>query len=351
MPPCFSNFWTIERNEKSFDFHWCRTRFNGPINGASSKMRRATNFASNSNCVDFRRNGATFGHDNFSTLVKIMKTLAIIAVMVISQLSFAQDVNLEIEKRGLQASEQYRANKKNELNHRMVERLAMKKSARLTGDLTTDDHFAMSGKNNEHREFVTSNKKTLQEAIDRNKDQIEKLRADIDSSPEWRTPEIDVFDVRIPCFGNIDNSIEVNQITGKSRFIGRIGKATFIFDGFDTSKFSDGQLVSLQQVVKIVETETYATVIGATKTVYKIVPLNDQEQASINEASTKKRDPFKGDNFRTWTDSSKKFSVKAWFVEREKANVVLKKENGETLKIPLAKLCFEDKNWIRDWEL
>lgn len=265
---------------------------------------------------------------------------------------YGQESSIDFEKRGLAAGEQYRSSKKSELDHRMVERAAMKKSFVLTGDKTTSDHFAMSGKNNEHREFVTTDKKTLQEALAKNKEKIERLRADIESAPAWRVPPIKLEEgVTIPCFGEIQNTIVVFQITSDSRFIGKAGGSLFIFDGFDTSKFADGESLGLKQPIKITETEKYTTVTGAPKTVYKIVPLSADEQAAVTECATKKRDPFKGETFRTWTDSTKKFNVNAWFVEREKADVVLKKENGEILKIPLAKLSLQDKTWIRDWEL
>lgn len=272
-------------------------------------------------------------------------------LILIQSCALGQEVDLQIEKRGLQAGQAFIAAKKDELSQRIRDRAAMKQNPQLTGDLTTSDHFLVSGGNNEKRQFVTSNKKTLQEALEKNKQQIEELRSAIESAPAWRIPEIVVYDLEIPCFGIITNSIEVLQITGDSKFLGKAAKATLLFEGFDTSKFADGESVGLSQVVKITTTETYTTVIGGSKTVYKVVPLNEQEKASLIESQTKKREPYKGETFRTWTDSTKKFSVDAWFVERDKAEIVLKKESGDVIRIPLSKLSIEDKKWIKDWEL
>lgn len=284
--------------------------------------------------------------------MKLLISLFVALVLLLTVRPVHSQNPLDFEKRGITAAEQYRSAKKRELDQRMVERSAMKKAPKFTGEKSTTDHFAMSGKNNEHREFVTTDKKSLQEALAKNKEKIERLRADIDSAPSWMVPPIKLEEgVTIPCFGEIQNTIVVFQITSSSRFIGKAGGSMFIFEGFDTSKFADGESLGLKQPIKILETETYTTVTGGSKTVYKIVPLSANEQNTIVECTTKKREAFKGESFRTWTDSTKKFSVKAWFIEREKADVVLKKEDGEIVKLPLAKLSLQDKTWIRDWEL
>jgi uncharacterized protein (TIGR03067 family) len=49
---------------------------------------------------------------------------------------------------------------------------------------------------------------------------------------------------------------------------------------------------------------------------------------------------------RQWTDSTGTFSVKAELVEVSKGNVVLKKEGGETITVPVDRLSANDRNYL-----
>lgn len=57
-----------------------------------------------------------------------------------------------------------------------------------------------------------------------------------------------------------------------------------------------------------------------------------------------------GDEARTWTDSTGKFKVSATFVEKKGGNVILEKEDGKKLTIPIAKLCEADKAFLEGLE-
>jgi hypothetical protein len=51
---------------------------------------------------------------------------------------------------------------------------------------------------------------------------------------------------------------------------------------------------------------------------------------------------------RKWTDTTGRFSIEASFVEVKNGNAVLKKTDGETISVPLAKLSKEDRDFVRE---
>jgi hypothetical protein len=53
-----------------------------------------------------------------------------------------------------------------------------------------------------------------------------------------------------------------------------------------------------------------------------------------------------GDSYRVWTDATGKFKVEAMVVEKDATQVVLRKRNGETVKVPLSKLSAEDLKFL-----
>lgn len=56
------------------------------------------------------------------------------------------------------------------------------------------------------------------------------------------------------------------------------------------------------------------------------------------------------DETRLWTDSTGKFKVEASFVEKKGDSVVLAKEDGKKLTIPIAKLCEADRSFLEGLE-
>ena len=56
------------------------------------------------------------------------------------------------------------------------------------------------------------------------------------------------------------------------------------------------------------------------------------------------------DETRLWTDSTGKFKVEASFVEKKGDSVVLVKEDGKKLTIPIAKLCEADRSFLEGLE-
>ena len=54
------------------------------------------------------------------------------------------------------------------------------------------------------------------------------------------------------------------------------------------------------------------------------------------------------DDFRTWTDSSGKFSIKAKLVENKNGTVVLENESGKQVKVPLNRMSDADRKFLRE---
>ena len=53
--------------------------------------------------------------------------------------------------------------------------------------------------------------------------------------------------------------------------------------------------------------------------------------------------------FRNWTDSAGKFSLLAKFIELKSSQVYLeRKDDGQTIKVPMSRLSTEDQEWIRN---
>lgn len=57
-----------------------------------------------------------------------------------------------------------------------------------------------------------------------------------------------------------------------------------------------------------------------------------------------------GDETRVWTDATGKFKVTATFVEKKGDSIVLEKEDGKKLTIPVAKLCEADQAFLEGME-
>jgi S1-C subfamily serine protease len=81
------------------------------------------------------------------------------------------------------------------------------------------------------------------------------------------------------------------------------------------------------------------------------VPLPDRGTMALTVlhavTESELREALNGGDFRTWTDSTGKFKVDAVAVEVTDSQVVLRKRNGETVTVPLAKLSPEDLNFLK----
>jgi hypothetical protein len=69
----------------------------------------------------------------------------------------------------------------------------------------------------------------------------------------------------------------------------------------------------------------------------KLTAANKKETADIRESLT-----------REFTDITGTFKVKAEYAGYASGNVRLKKENGETISVPLAKLSDTDRRWVAE---
>ena len=55
-----------------------------------------------------------------------------------------------------------------------------------------------------------------------------------------------------------------------------------------------------------------------------------------------------GAELRTWTSKSGKFTIKAELLSFDQEVMILRRDNGKTLKVPLAKLSKEDQEYVLD---
>jgi hypothetical protein len=75
-----------------------------------------------------------------------------------------------------------------------------------------------------------------------------------------------------------------------------------------------------------------------------------EEQSVAQRAKhvAKQREQERAERTRKWTDSSGKFSVTAEFSGVMHNTVLLRRADGNTLRIPIARLSDTDRNWIED---
>jgi hypothetical protein len=142
--------------------------------------------------------------------------------------------------------------------------------------------------------------------------------------------------------------IYVIQLLDDGRFIGEAvhrdsGKIA-IFIGFDTDGLIDGKIIREETLCFVEGTTKYTTVIGAGKTVFEVRKLQAEEVKAFEDSVSKlsEKSPL-----QKWQDVSGKFSVEARLVSFDGKMVVLEKENGMTVQLPIAKLSKIDQEVIR----
>jgi SLA1 homology domain 1, SHD1 len=79
-------------------------------------------------------------------------------------------------------------------------------------------------------------------------------------------------------------------------------------------------------------------------------PGDDESESESEEevASEEVTENESSESFRTYQDSSGKFSVDAKFLEMSGDNVVLQKRDGSTIRVPLKRLSEKDQDYLRE---
>lgn len=187
----------------------------------------------------------------------------------------------------------------------------------------------------------------------------------------WRLKPGDIGHLRGGLSGpndDVENSFMVVQVIDSSNMLIRSHGKGHVADeaivatprretllwitGVDTSDLVDDSYIRLSQIMEVKGTRQYETASG-TNTVFVLstFPVQDIEPIVGKLRGIAKRDatePTKKqeDAIRKWTDSTGTHSINAVFVKFLAGRVVLRKEDGSTIEIPVEKLSGEDRKWI-----
>jgi hypothetical protein len=178
----------------------------------------------------------------------------------------------------------------------------------------------------------------------------------------WRP--IQVGDV-----GRITGAIKVIQVIDENNLIAEFSyypagphpeeQKKVVWMDIPTKNLTDDEDFTTQQYFEVLGTKKYETAVGS-KTVFelKVSEKRDttEKEKEKSKAETEKTVPdAKASNeqkvkqaTRTWTDSTGELKVTATYSGVMFGQVVLVKEDGSKIKIPLEKLSDEDKKWLRD---
>jgi len=148
------------------------------------------------------------------------------------------------------------------------------------------------------------------------------------------------------------------QVVGANELLAKVGNATVLMM-MNTSSVVDGRYyVPRSKVWFVPKTARYETVLGATKQVYVLIPVNtelvDQVLKKINAARQLNQErldkaEYERTRWRTFSDASGTFKIVAEFKKFIGGKVhLLRKDNREEIELEMSQLSEADQNWIRD---
>jgi hypothetical protein len=160
----------------------------------------------------------------------------------------------------------------------------------------------------------------------------------------------------------------VFQVIDDDEVLLRVFKDTILyFKGVATEGMVDGEYINLDGAYHSTGTTTYQTASGGSKTVRVIEPFDTSsadaiisekhvefldrltaEMKKLTAANKKETADIRESLTREFTDITGTFKVKAEYAGYASGNVRLKKENGETISVPLAKLSDTDRRWVAE---
>ncbi len=149
---------------------------------------------------------------------------------------------------------------------------------------------------------------------------------------------------------------------------------SFLVKGIDTKGLvSDAKWTPApDDIFEVVDTETYETVAGGTKTVLVLSPVRtdrikaymeakaaetrareEKAQAEVQkarEAEEQRKANAEKARWHTWSDSDGTSQFEARVIGINNGNVVLKKRDNTITRIPLEKLSADDQEWLEQWK-
>jgi hypothetical protein len=83
--------------------------------------------------------------------------------------------------------------------------------------------------------------------------------------------------------GRLEQAIRVLQVIGKDTALVEYGSATIMLKNINTTGMVDGQRIKATDVFLVADTTSYNTVVGATKTVFVLVPVTEDQLRKARE--------------------------------------------------------------------
>lgn len=122
---------------------------------------------------------------------------------------------------------------------------------------------------------------------------------------------------------------------------------TLWLKGYPTGDLVDGEQVRLVGYVQADGTKSYKNSFGVSTTVRVIRFSTPEEIKKIESDIEAERQQAEAVLYRTWSDSSGKFSLVAKFIKYQNGKVHLQRKSGSTVEVSLSKLCKKDQKWVR----
>lgn len=173
--------------------------------------------------------------------------------------------------------------------------------------------------------------------------------------------------MKIGAIGRIDG-LEVIQVLDASTMLCMVGSnfQVVMVRGYSTAGYVDGQRLSLPAAM-VRGTEQYGNVLGSTKTVFTLVPVDDaaardmlaeqeleriyrqeaEEEARIAETN-RIAEEERESQFRTWHSADGNFSIEARLDRFIAGNVTLEKRDGSTVDVAEELLSDSDRQYMQE---
>jgi len=173
--------------------------------------------------------------------------------------------------------------------------------------------------------------------------------------------------------GTITAPVHVQQIVSDGVMLCRCDDQMFLLSGFNTRGTVDDRNISIaDSVVAVTGTQSYTTVLGATKTVFVVQAVNtdrmdaklreeewnDREKAIALEEANRQRlaaeereqkEAHRVAVTRMWKTSDGLFTVDAEFVSKVGVRVKLRRtDNAKEVFVEIERLSDEDRKWLED---
>jgi S1-C subfamily serine protease len=160
--------------------------------------------------------------------------------------------------------------------------------------------------------------------------------------------------------GRVD-SITVSQVTGEAEFHGYIGRTRVSVQGIPTETLLTDQVLT-DGLFIFTGVDAYETRLGTENRIARLSNISRDSFIEIGKTLVAEFEPptplsenamaLPGDEavepaMRDWVDLTGNFKVTAEFVEIIKETVVLRRQSGKVINVPITSLSIKDQEWLR----